>query len=83
MMTVDLEGAFLGNGIALSGAMWYNLEVRAELRLALRIEIITYIERCNENEKSIEAHRKNTAWLYNIGYYNNPDNVRVQSNHAQ
>ena len=41
-MTVILEGGFLGNGIAFSGAMWYNLEVKAELRLALRIEIITY-----------------------------------------
>ena len=34
MMTVNLEGGFLGNGIAFSGAVCYNLGVRVGGRLA-------------------------------------------------
>lgn len=34
MMTVILEGGFLGNGIAFSGAVCYNLGVRVGGRLA-------------------------------------------------
>jgi hypothetical protein len=34
MMTVILEGAFLGNGIAFSGAVWYNLGAEASSWLA-------------------------------------------------
>ena len=34
MMTAVSEGRILGNGIAFSGAVWYNLEVGVSTRLA-------------------------------------------------
>jgi len=38
MITVILEGGFLGNGIAFSGALWYNLVAEASSQFACKNE---------------------------------------------
>ena len=38
MMTVISEGGFLGNGIALSGMLWYNLVAEASSQFACKNE---------------------------------------------
>jgi len=40
MMTVISEGVFLGNGIALSRALWYNLVAEASSQFACKNESI-------------------------------------------
>ena len=38
MMTGILEGGFFGNGIAFSGAVWYNLGAEASSQFACKNE---------------------------------------------